>query len=321
VADPTTPACRVCNHPTELWGRKRGLRDVTKEFTLWRCPTCDLRLVEPVTGPEIYDADYYAGRGVDPLVDYAAEYANYRVTPRLSEFEDLAALAENYLSRRNDSAGGPVAWFDYGCGAGGLMAYLTDLGTLTVNGVKRSLQVSGFDIGSYADRLRSDGRQVETVESLKAIPPGSFDVITLIEVVEHLERPLEILANAAQWLRPGGLLLLTTGNLACPLARLQGVGFAYCLPEIHVTLWTPKSLEVAYTRVGLQPYRVTVRGSLRFKVRKNLARVPVLKVIEPMWLAAPALSAFDWAFGVSAMPMAIKPGLTGGTPRQHNSVR
>ena len=62
-----------------------------------------LRFVEPVTGPEIYDEAYYQGRGVDPLVDYVAEYADYRRTPRVDEFKGLANLAERHFSSRPDA--------------------------------------------------------------------------------------------------------------------------------------------------------------------------------------------------------------------------
>jgi len=161
---------------------------------------------------------------------------------------------------------------------------------------------------SYAERLRThDGLAVYSAEGLATLASGSFDVISLIEVIEHVERPLEVLTAVSRWLKPGGLLLLTTGNVASPLATWQGVEFAYCIPEIHIMLWTPRALEAAYARVGLLPYPVFCRGSIRFKVRKNLERFAGFAALKWLWLSPPLIAAFDRMFGVSAMPMARKP--------------
>src|SRR4051812_17035774 len=91
--------CRLCgSRAIEEWGRRAGQRFTDREFVYWRCRDCDLRFVDPVTGPDIYDDDYYAGRGVDPLVDYEAEYTDYRNTPRLEEFEGLLDAAATYFA-------------------------------------------------------------------------------------------------------------------------------------------------------------------------------------------------------------------------------
>jgi 2-polyprenyl-3-methyl-5-hydroxy-6-metoxy-1,4-benzoquinol methylase len=47
-----------------------------------------------------------------------------------------------------------------------------------------------------------------------------FDLVTLWDVVEHVERPDVLIAEAAARLAPGGMLVVETGNYQC-LARLQ----------------------------------------------------------------------------------------------------
>jgi SAM-dependent methyltransferase len=301
-------SCRLCGSSRiELWGTRTGRRFTTRVFSIHRCLDCDFRFVDPVTGPEIYDEDYYAGRGVDPLVEYEAEYANYGATPRLDEFEGLAAAAEDHFARTRRRGTQPLTWLDYGCGAGGLLKYLRDRGTLDIGGVAVPVEASGFDVGVYADRLRDIDRLPMFTEAQLAHAPGeSFDVISLIEVIEHVERPLEVMAAVGRLLRPGGLVLLTTGNLACPLARWQGVRFAYCIPEIHISLWTPRSLEWVYRRAGLSATHVRCDGSIRFKIRKNLVRHRALQATAPLWRTVPIVRTLDWLFGVSHMPMAVK---------------
>jgi 2-polyprenyl-3-methyl-5-hydroxy-6-metoxy-1,4-benzoquinol methylase len=308
------PPCRLCGSPRVVhWGDKRGRARADVTFAFHRCLACDFRFVEPVTGPEIYNDDYYEGRGVDPLVDYATEYRDYAATPRIEEFRGLTDLVAAKLSRRisrDPRAPLPstVEWLDFGCGAGGLLKWLRDSGALSVAGRSIPLAPCGSDVGVYADRLRErDGFRILDERQLAALPDAQFDVISLIEVIEHVERPAEVLALCSRLLRPGGLLLLTTGNLASPLARWQGVGFAYCIPEIHISLWTPRSLELAYDRVGLAPLRVRCDGSIRFKIRKNLARAQALAPFGFLWLSRPMVAALDWLFGASRMPMAVKP--------------
>jgi SAM-dependent methyltransferase len=314
MRDAPLRSCRLCGSTRlTLWGAKPGWvkRDVTFEF--FRCAECDFRFVEPVTGPEIYDDDYYEGRGVDPLIDYVAEYRDYASTPRIEEFRSLTDLAAAELARRiRDEAGAlpdVLHWLDFGCGAGGLLKWLRDLRRFEIGGRAIAIEPAGSDVGVYADRLRErDGFRILDERELAALPDAQFDVISLIEVIEHVEHPLDVLGLCSRLLRPGGLLLLTTGNLAGPLARWQGVQFGYCAPEIHISLWTPQSLELAYDRVGLAPLRVRCDGSIRFKIRKNLARAPALARLRFLWLSRPMIAALDWLFGASRMPMAVKPG-------------
>jgi SAM-dependent methyltransferase len=48
---------------------------------------------------------------------------------------------------------------------------------------------------------------------------GTFDAVTLIEVLEHLERPADALAQVSRVLRPGGQLFITTPNRLWPFEQ------------------------------------------------------------------------------------------------------
>jgi len=136
-----------------------------------------------------------------------------------------------------------VGWLDFGCGAGGLLKYLRHIRTLTVNGREIVVQPVGHDVGSYVQRLKhSDGFEILDWEALSQLPGGRFDVITCIEVIEHVPNPSLVIDLLARNLKDGGLLILTTGSLTSHLAKLQGISFTYCIPEIHVSLLTPRLL-------------------------------------------------------------------------------
>jgi 2-polyprenyl-3-methyl-5-hydroxy-6-metoxy-1,4-benzoquinol methylase len=50
---------------------------------------------------------------------------------------------------------------------------------------------------------------------------GSFDLLTAIEVIEHLESPINFLRNISQLLAPNGVAVLTTPNVDCLPARVK----------------------------------------------------------------------------------------------------
>ncbi len=265
-------------------------------------------MVEPFSGFDIYNDAYYRGAGPDPYVDYEAEYKNWRHTDRLLEFRDLARLAWLYLESARRLPGPtlpPLRWLDFGCGAGGFLKYLREERQLA----GRPLDLTGHDVGSYATLLKTQDRfRILDLTELSREPDASYDVISLIEVLEHLPSPLEPLQLVARLLKPGGLLLLTTGNLDSPIARRQGIHYRYCAPEIHVSLFNPRCLAALYQRVGLQPYPVRYDGAVKFKVLKSLRHRPLLRGLAAAGLALPPFTrAIDALYGVSAMPCAIKP--------------
>lgn len=307
------PSCRACGAgPITLRGRKQGTF-LRREFDFHACAACGFMQVEPFSGFAIYDDAYYRGAGPDPYVDYAAEYTDWRRTDRGLEFADLARIAEDFFSPSPplplspSSAAAPLRLLDFGCGAGGFLKFLRERGTLA----GRPLDLTGHDVGSYADMLRErDGFRILDLDALAREPDARYDIISLVEVIEHLPAPLEPMQLVARLLKPGGLLLLTTGNLDSPAARRAGLGYRYCAPEIHVSLFNPRALSALYRRVGLEPQAVRYHGAVQFKVVKTLRHRPALRALARAALQLPpVVRAIDARYGVSAMPCAVKPGL------------
>ncbi len=323
----STHACRACGSTNvTLRGRKQG-DFLRREFEFHQCQDCGLMFVEPFSGFEIYNDAYYRGLGPDPYVDYETEYHNWRASDRGLEFDDMARLAtdfvrssEHRVASSEHAADGPstrysppathyspppLRWLDFGCGAGAFLKYLREHGP--IHG--RPLELTGHDVGSYADLLKTRDRfRILDLDELSREPSDRYDVISMIEVLEHLPHPHDPLALVARLLKPGGLLLLTTGNLDSPIARRQGIHYRYCAPEIHVSLFNPRALAQLYRRVGLEPHFVRYHGTVKFKVVKSLRHQRPLRALAAAGLALPPLvRAVDALYGVSAMPCATKP--------------
>lgn len=320
----TTPTCHACGSArTVLRGKKNG-EFLRTEFSFYACCDCEFLFVQPFSGFEIYNDAYYRGAGPDPFVDYETEYRDYRRTDRALEFADLARLAEQHLtSPRSTSPVGQglplpsdsptsvlrppssvLHWLDFGCGAGGFLKFLRERGSFA----GRPLALTGHDVGSYAELLKTtDGFRILDFDEITRAPSAQFDVISMIEVIEHIPEPASAIALVARLLKPGGLLLLTTGNLDSPVARRHGIYYRYCAPEIHVSLFNPRCLARLYAAHGLSPLPVRYHGTVIFKVVKSLRHRRVLRAVASLALKFPPfVRLVDHFYGVSAMPCAVK---------------
>ncbi len=304
------PRCRACGSPDLVLRGKKSGEFIREEYSFHTCRACELLFVEPFSGFEIYNDAYYRGAGPDPFVDYETEYRDYRRTDRALEFADLARLAESHLppSRPlpgSPSSAAPLRWLDFGCGAGGFLKFLRERATFA----GRPLELTGHDVGSYAELLKTtDGFRILDFDEISREPSAQFDVISMIEVIEHLPEPAPALALVSRLLKPGGLLLLTTGNLDSPVARRHGIHYRYCAPEIHVSLFNPRCLARLYAAHGLTPLPVRYHGAVIFKVVKSLRHRPALRFVANLALKFPPfVRLVDRLYGVSAMPCAVKP--------------
>ena len=78
----------------------------------------------------------------------------------------------------------------------------------------------------------------------------SFDVITLIDVLEHLPRPFLALSKLVALMKPEGVLLVTTGNTNALPWRLMRLDYWYYSPE-HVSFFNPQWFRWAAQKLGL----------------------------------------------------------------------
>lgn len=110
-------------------------------------------------------------------------------------------------------------------------------------------------------------------------PPGSFDLITLIHVLDHLFDPREVVERALGHLRPGGILLAVVHNVRSLLGRTLGERFPV-FNLYHHYFFSKQTLRALCESAGFEvPAVVSTRNcySLRFFVHKLPAVPAVLK--------------------------------------------
>lgn len=289
--------CRLCRSPTRNIGHVVG-RLTRKCFQLRSCPACGFVFVaNPWTDFDaIYGKDYYRGKGADPLTDYCWESDNPDRTVRQYEWAGILERVASLTSIHPHTA-----WLDYGCGTGGLVSYL----------IRRGLTAVGYDQGWGLENLSVSKIPHLTPSNLSAYATR-FDVISAIEVVEHLINPIQELRQMRALLRPGGLLFLTTGNVEPYVEKIHR--WRYVIPEVHVSFFRPSTLAYALKASGFVPafpgYGPGWESIMRYKILKNLRRREVSRIDEVVpWKALARLA--DRRARLSAHPIGWAEGLSG----------
>ena len=148
---------------------------------------------------------------------------------KTSEFKplhDINPLRLNYIDKTVSLSGKTV--LDVGCGGGILSESMAILGA-TVTGIdlgEKALKVAqlhSLDSGVAIDY------QLISVEELAQKQPASFDVLTCLEMLEHVPNPASIVAACAQLVKPGGHVFFSTINRNPKAYLFAVVGAEYLL--------------------------------------------------------------------------------------------
>ena len=92
---------------------------------------------------------------------------------------------------------------------------------------------------------------------------GEVDVITMFDVIEHLPQPGEVLALCYRYLKPGGIIVITTGDFASMMARWAGANWRLMTPPQHLWYFTKESLLVFSRQFGLSMEHFDYPGQTR----------------------------------------------------------
>ena len=132
---------------------------------------------------------------------------------------DLDPARLRFITERCALSGASVV--DVGCGGGILSESLAREGAL-VKGIDVAPKVLAIArLHLHESGLEIDYEQ-KTVEELASEMPGQFDVVTCMEMLEHVPDPASIIASVQALLKPGGQGFFSTLNRT-PLAFALGI--------------------------------------------------------------------------------------------------
>jgi 2-polyprenyl-3-methyl-5-hydroxy-6-metoxy-1,4-benzoquinol methylase len=87
----------------------------------------------------------------------------------------------------------------------------------------------------------------------------SFDVVTMWDVIEHLNDPFTEIQQASRLLKPGGLLVVHTMDICSRFARLMGRRWPW-LMEMHIYYFSRQTLSAMLERAGFRVIRAVPQG-------------------------------------------------------------
>lgn len=231
----TSYPCALCGSVGRSVVMHKAAVIVDRTFEIVRCDDCGHHYVDPRIADDelgqLYDDQYYRAGGFDTSTNYFAPASDY--TRRVAN--DVVDTIASSLDRPLRGA----RCLDIGCGPGHLLE------TLHAGGA----DALGFDDSDAAMRICAE-RDLETVSQRELDGlAGTFDVVTAIEVIEHVPKPDEFLRFLASLLRIGGVAYVQTGNWNT--VKLV-TGTPYVMPEGHIHYFTPPEMRGLFRRCGLR---------------------------------------------------------------------
>lgn len=201
---------------------------------------------------------------------------------------------------------------DLGCGRGEMVEHLVRAGAGEVHGVdfsEAAVQMTRSRVGAeHFDNIRQGSATDRDLYSA-----GRFDVITMLDVVEHLPpSDLQVaLDNARFWLRPGGRLIIHTFPTLGPhrlyraWLKLRGQRQQLeLLDRIHCNVQTRSRLHETVEKAGFLQPKLWLRNDFT-RTSSTFQRLPegplkrVLAVLLEQVLGHPRVIAFFSALGLA----------------------
>ncbi|MFO1448740.1 MAG: class I SAM-dependent methyltransferase [Opitutaceae bacterium] len=227
-ATDTSTSTAICPFCTGNATRNHGVAvdESGSRFPLKQCGDCGTGFLSPPPSDaeltRAYATSYYGegdtkfGGAIERLRDFAA-----------------AGRARNLVR----GLPGRARALDVGCGDGRFLRWLGKQ--------HAGLELHGIELpGPAAERAARVPGLVLHSGTLNTtnFEDASFDVISLVHVIEHLPDPAAALDRLVRWLRPGGRLFLAFPNFESWQATWFGTDWFHLDPPRHLTLVPPRSV-------------------------------------------------------------------------------
>lgn len=176
-----------------------------KGYSLYQCFKCGLQFVDHKFSTDelsgFYSERYFNDNEGDGFGDYIFEKKaiEYNAKYRLKSMKSLALDAKTLI--------------DVGCG----MGFFLDV-------AKNFYTVSGVEISQYASSYARNELNLNVLTGTldqTHLPSSSFDIVTMWDVIEHIDDPMSLMKDAMRILKPNGILVFSTPNVDSFMCKLQ----------------------------------------------------------------------------------------------------
>jgi cyclopropane fatty-acyl-phospholipid synthase-like methyltransferase len=225
--------CPVCNN----WDFSRSY--VIRGYMYYSCNSCGVLCLidkENVSKSSSgkYNEDYFKGalkENMSGYIDYAKQSLPLRMYFRI-----VLSHIKRHLSFDT-----PVSLLDVGCAYGFFLDEARKLG----------MTVHGLDLSEDAIRWMENHLDINgTVGISSDAPEGPFDIITAMEVIEHVQEPRSFVADLHKRIKDNGLLVIHTGATDSPASKLLGRWWWYLNPPDHCIIFSRRALRDLISNSG-----------------------------------------------------------------------
>ncbi len=229
--------CAICgSHDPEFL----FLKD---EFSIVRCRACHLVFVgnqlDQIDFSVLYGEAYYQSEDKRLFSNYLAE-----------EPERLASARSRVDKLRRLKSSGRL--LDVGCAAG-----------FFLEAAKPYYDVTGVELSEFSSNYAREHFKLNVLTcglEQAGFPDESFDVVTLWDVIEHVSDPSAVMAEVSRILKPGGIVVVATGDARSFHARRSLQEWPLMAPPWHLYYFSRATLTSLGEQSGLSLCNMTTQG-------------------------------------------------------------
>lgn len=237
-------ACVICGgvEYTTLYPARDRLHGIPGEFKLDECVSCGLITVHPRLSRK--DSEKY----------YPSDYISFPLAiedekswiRRVDRKYGLEKRCQAIIKRTNS----PGRILDIGCATG-----------IFLSGMKKhGWECYGIEPSGYAANYANKRFQINIFHGYleeSNFPAAFFDVITLWDVLEHLQDPVASLEHIHRLLKPGGMLVASLPNANAWERTWFGENWIGWDVPRHYNIFTPKTINLLLSKCNFETKEIT----------------------------------------------------------------
>ena len=250
--------CKICGNNSSYNFTSIDISIICeKDYEFYLCRDCNYYFIHPTPDSE-YMSKWYNDHPIlvddQGLIKGVQEYLNGSNIIQKNSLNDIFKILELEVKFVLDgNKNSQLSILDVGCGAGILLHFLRE---------KTEAKVTGIDLNKHVIEVGKKYLGLENFyDNLHELSKTGekFDIISLIDVIEHLSDPVQTILDAKSLLKEKGIILLR-----CP--STDGFLFNKSIPERWKWVYAPYHLSL-FSNLALE--KLARQCNMHFQLKED----------------------------------------------------